>query len=389
MNDRKNLWPNYAPAAVEFKYGMGSYLYTEDNTKYLDYITGIAVNSLGHNHSELVAALKSQTTKVWHLSNMFRIAAAEKAAARLAQLSCGDNVFFSNSGTESIEAAIKAARKYQYNLGKKHCYNIIGFEGSFHGRSIAAVAASGNKSYCEGFVPFDYGFKQCRWQDIAQLETIIDASTAAVIIEPVQGEGGVRMANADFIQRLAAICKAKGVLLIFDEVQCGIYRTGKLFCYQHYDIEPDIIALAKGLGCGFPVGACITKKAIGDAMVIGSHGSTFGGNPLAMAVVNAVLDVMAKDEFVQQLTANIDYLWSQLQQLQQDFPNKVLELSGTGMMVGILTDKPNIEVVKAMRANKILVGKSGNNLVRLLPPLNTNSKEIDKFIAVFKQVVCA
>ena len=387
MKNRQSLWPSYAPPELEFSHGKGSYLYLEDGTEYLDLITGIAVNSLGHCHPQLVETLQNQTHKLWHLSNMFRITQGETLSRDLCRLSFGDNVFITNSGGEAVEAAIKAARRYHFEKKDEKRFNIIGFSGSFHGRSIATIAASGNPQYCKGFIPFDYGFKQCEWENIQQLECLIDDTVAAVLIEPVQGEGGVRVASQQFINRLSELCKQRGALLIFDEVQCGIYRTGTLFNYQQYSVEPDIMSLAKGLGCGFPVGACITRKAIGDTMQVGTHGSTFGGNPLATSVASKVLEIMQQPGFTQQLSTNISYLWTELRNWQKRHQDILLELTGCGMMIGLKFNRSNIEILKELRDLNILVGKSGNNLVRLLPPLNIKQRELESFFSAIDKVL--
>jgi len=380
MNIRQSIWPNYAPPDIAFERGEGRYLYTHQGERYLDLTSGIGVTSLGHSHPELIATLKQQSDKLWHLSNMFRITNGELLMQKLCQLSFGESVFLANSGAEALEAAIKAARRYQFDKGQTGKYNIIGFDSSFHGRTIATVAASGNKAYCKGFIPFNYGFLNCEWNNIEQLKSLMDSTVAAVLIEPIQGEGGVRVASLEFMQQLEQLCRERDILLIVDEVQCGIYRTGKPFCYQHYQIKPDIMTLAKGLGCGIPIGACVTTKSVGQVMVLGTHGSTFGGNPLASAVALKVLEIMERPEFAEHFAVISAYLHHQLQQWQQKHPKQLLKVVGKGLMIGLLFDEPNVTILKKLRDNKVLVTKCGHNLVRLLPPLNTTKQEIDLFI---------
>lgn len=387
---RESLWPNYSPPAeLLFTHGKGSELYTEDGQVYLDFLSGIAVTSFGHAHPHLVKALTDQAQQLWHISNLFRIPGAERLASRLTRHGFAERVFFANSGTEAIEAGIKAIRGYQAHQGHPERYRIIGFSDSFHGRTLAALAAAGNKSHTQAFIPTDYGFDQAPWEDLAALEALIGDNTGGIIIEPVQGEGGIRPVSKDFLAALRSLCEQRGLLLMFDEVQCGIGRTGKLFAHQHYGIEPDIMALAKGLGGGFPVGACLTSAAVGDAMVVGTHGSTFGGNPLAMAVGNAVMDLLLEPALLDEVREKGDYLRQQLEAVIAATPGVVESVHGLGLMMGLKCQVKNTDLLAELRRQKLLAGSAGGNMIRLLPPLNISTEDLDRGVALIGAAMTA
>lgn len=387
---RESLWPNYSPPAeLLFTHGRGCELFTEDGEVYLDFLSGIAVTSFGHAHPHLVKALTEQAQQLWHISNLFRIPGAERLASRLTRHGFAERVFFANSGTEAIEAGIKAIRGYQAHQGHPERYRIIGFTDSFHGRTLAALAAAGNKSHTKAFIPTDYGFDQAPWEDLAALEALIGDHTGGIIIEPVQGEGGIRPVSAEFLAALKNLCEKHGLLLMFDEVQCGIGRTGKLFAHQHYGIEPDIMALAKGLGGGFPVGACLTSAAVGDAMVVGTHGSTFGGNPLAMAVGNAVMDLLLEPTLLDEVREKGDYLRKQLEAVIAETPGVVESVHGLGLMLGLKCQIKNTDLLAELRKQKLLAGSAGGNMIRLLPPLNISSAHLDKGVGLISAAIAA
>lgn len=382
---RDALWPNYSPPNdLVFTHGQGSELFTEDGEAYLDFLSGIAVTSFGHAHPHLVAALTEQAGKLWHLSNIFRIPAAERLAQRLTQSCFADRVFFANSGTEAVEAGIKAIRGYQSATGHKERYRIIGFTDSFHGRTLAALAVAGNPSHMQDFIPLDYGFDQVEWENLEQLKKTIGPNTAGIVLEPVQGEGGIRPISDEFMKQVRALCDEHGLVFMLDEVQCGIGRSGKLFAHQHYAATPDVMALAKGLGGGFPVGACLTTEAIGQTMVVGTHGSTFGGNPLAMAVGNAVMDLLLEPGQQQEVQRKGDVLQQQLKQLVERYPTIIESVHGLGLMIGIKCTVPNGDMLERLRQKKMLVGKSGANMIRLLPPLNLSDAHLEKGLQIIE-----
>ncbi len=388
--NRESLWPNYAPPLdLVFSHGKGSELFTEQGEAYLDFLSGIAVTSFGHAHPHLVSVLQQQAAKVWHVSNLFRIPAAERLAARLTQHCFAERVFFANSGTEAIEAGIKAVRGYQHASGHPQRSRLIGFTDSFHGRTLAALAAAGNKNHTRGFIPSDYGFDQVPWEDVDALKAAITDKTAGIILEPVQGEGGIRPATEKFMQQVKALCDEHGLVLMFDEVQCGVGRTGKLFAHQHYGVTPDVMALAKGLGGGFPVGACVTTAAVGDTMVVGTHGSTFGGNPLAMAVGNGVMDLLLEPSLLDEVTDKGQHLQRRLQELVAQYPQQIDSIHGKGLMVGVKCHIKNSELADRLRANKLLVGTAGGNMLRLLPPLNVSREHLDQGIDILAATLAA
>ncbi|MBM86802.1 MAG: acetylornithine transaminase [Gammaproteobacteria bacterium] len=385
---RAALWPNYSPPEEPvFSHGEGSELFTKAGDAYLDFLSGIAVTSFGHCHPRLVEALKVQASKIWHLSNVFRIPSAEELARRLVANSFADNVFFANSGTEAIEAGIKAIRAFHYGKGNHERYRIIGFSESFHGRSLAALAAAGNESHMQNFVPTDYGFDQVEWGNLPALKSVIGPNTAGIILEPIQGEGGIRSVSESFLKSVRELCNELGLLLMFDEVQCGIGRSGFLFAHETFGISPDVMALAKGLGGGFPIGVCLTTKEIGETMVVGTHGSTFGGNPLAATVGNVVLDLLLEEGLLDSVRSKGLFLREKIQQLIAKYPSAIESVHGQGLMIGIKCKVSNGEALVALRENKLLVGKSGSNMIRLLPPLNVSLEHLSKAIAILDATI--
>jgi len=368
--------PTYARVDLAFERGEGAWLTTIDGERYLDFASGVAVNALGHAHPYLVKALTEQAEKLWHVSNLYRIPEGERLADRLCAATFADTVFFQNSGAEAIECAIKVARKYQSANGKPERYRIITFEGAFHGRTLAAIAATGNKKYLEGFGPPIEGFDQVPFGDIEAVKRAITPETAGIMIEPVQGEGGVRTAPSPFLRALRKICDDKDLMLIFDEIQTGFARTGDLFAHQRSGVEPDIMPVAKALGGGFPVGACLATTKASKGMTVGSHGSTFGGNPLAMAVGNAVLDVMLADGFIDKVRRTALLLKQRLAELKDRHAAVIAEVRGEGLLIGLRMVPPASAMVDELRAEKMLTVSAGDNVVRLLPPLIIGETEV-------------
>ncbi len=376
-----HLLPTYSRVDLAFERGEGAWLITAEGKRYLDFTSGVAVNALGHAHPHMVAAITAQAAKLWHTSNLYRIPEGEKLAARLCELSFADFVFFQNSGTEAIECAIKMARKYQSASGKPERNRIVTFEGAFHGRTLAALAATGNKKYLEGFGPAMPGFDQVAFNDLDAVKKAITAETAAIIIEPVMGEGGVRVVPHNFLRALRKLCDDNGLLLIFDEVQTGIGRTGDLFAYQHTGVEPDIMALAKALGGGFPIGACLATTEAAKGMTAGTHGSTFGGNQLAMAAANAVLDVVASKGFLEKVRQNGLLMKQRLAELKDRHSSVISEVRGEGLLIGLRMVPPAAEMVDELRNEEMITVAAGDNVVRLLPPLIIGETEIAEAIA--------
>ena len=371
-----HLLPTYARVDLAFERGEGAWLTATDGERYLDFASGVAVNALGHAHPYLVKALTDQAEKLWHVSNLYRIPEGERLADRLCAATFADTVFFQNSGAEAIECAIKVARKYQSANGKPERYRIITFEGAFHGRTLAAIAATGNKKYLEGFGPPIEGFDQVPFGDIEAVKRAITPETAGIMIEPVQGEGGVRTAPSPFLRALRKICDDKDLMLIFDEIQTGFARTGDLFAHQRSGVEPDIMPVAKALGGGFPVGACLATTKASKGMTAGSHGSTFGGNPLAMAVGNAVLDVMLADGFIDKVRRTALLLKQRLAELKDRHAAVIAEVRGEGLLIGLRMVPPASAMVDELRAEKMLTVSAGDNVVRLLPPLIIGETEV-------------
>ena len=382
------LYPTYARADIAFARGEGPWLIAANGDQYLDFAAGVAVLSLGHGHPHLVAALKKAADAPWHVSNLFRIPQAEHLAQRLVDASFADLVFFTNSGAEAMECAIKTARKYHAHQGAPQRYRLITFEGAFHGRTLATIAAGGNPKYIEGFGPVVQGFDQVPFADLAAVEAAITPETAGVLLEPVQGEGGLRVFPHEFLRALRALCDARGLLLVFDEVQCGVGRTGKFLACEHAGIAPDIAALAKGLGGGFPIGACLATHEAAKGMTAGTHGSTFGGNPLAATVGAAVLDVILSEGFLESVAQHGESLKRRLLALKERYPSIIEDVRGEGLMFGVKTRIPNGDFATAARDEKLLTVLAGDNVVRLLPPLTINQTHIDE-AATKLEAACA
>ena len=360
----------YNRAPLAFERGEGSRLWSTEGEVYLDCVAGIAVNALGHAHPKLVEALKTQGEKLWHVSNIYRIPEQEALAAKLCAATFADVVFFTNSGTEAVECALKTARKYHWKNGEPERVDVIGFEGAFHGRSYAAVFAAGNLSYVEGFGPTLPGYVHLPFGDMAALAQAIGPTTAAVIVEPVQGEGGCRSLDEAQLSQMRELCSQNGVLLIYDEIQCGLGRTGRLFAHDWVeDGAPDIMCVAKALGGGFPIGACLATAEAAKGMTVGSHGSTYGGNPLAMAVGCAAMDEIVKPETLAHVRDVAGYLNQQLTGLKDRYPDVVVDIRGKGLLIGLKLTSNNREFMAAARDQKLLIAGGGDNCVRLLPPL--------------------
>src|SRR5712672_2612768 len=371
-----HLMPTFARVDLAFERGEGAWLVATTGERYLDFTSGVAVNALGHAHPRLVEAITEQAKKLSHVSNLYRIPEAERLAARLCEASFADLVFFCNSGAEAMECSIKTARKYHAAKGQPERFRIITFEGAFHGRTLATLAAGGQKKYLDGFGPVVEGFDQVPFGDLEAVKRAVGPATAAILIEPIIGEGGVRVASNQFLRELRELADQNGALLIFDEVQTGMGRTGDLFAYQHTGVTPDIMALAKALGGGFPVGAFLTTAEAGKGMTAGTHGSTFGGNPLAMAAGNAVLDVMLAPGFFERLRGIALLLKQRLAEMKDRHPGVIAEVRGEGLLIGLRSVVPNGQLVDALRAEKLLTVAAGDNVVRLLPPLIVEEADI-------------
>jgi len=380
------LLKNYNRKKISFVKGKGCYLYSTTGTKYLDFVQGIAVNSLGHCHDHLVKAINKQSKKLWHVSNAYLINEQEKLAKRLTQNSFADFVGFQNSGAEATELAIKIARKYFYSKGQPKKNRILCLNNSFHGRTLATIFASNNKKATEGFGPKVDGFDHFDFADHKSLEKSITKKTAAIMIETVMGEGGIKVIPDYCLKGLRKLCNKKNILLILDEVQCGIGRTGKFFAFEYAGITPDIVPIAKGIGGGFPIGACLMTKKVASCMVPGSHGSTFGGNPLAMSVGNAVLDQIFKKNFLKNVQLTGNYFHSQLYKLQSEFPNVIKEVRGLGLLIGIKIVPDQELFIKKLLYGKLLAIRAAENVVRLLPPLNVKKENIDQAIVILRKV---
>ncbi|MEJ2626257.1 MAG: aspartate aminotransferase family protein [Pseudolabrys sp.] len=375
-----HLLPTYARVDLAFERGEGVWLETAEGERYLDFTSGVAVNALGHCHPHLVEALTEQAKKVWHVSNLYRIPEGERLAARLCAASFADLVFFQNSGAEALECCIKMARKYQSASGQPERYRIITFEGAFHGRTLTTISATGNQKYLDGFGPPVEGFDQVPFGDLDAVKKAIGPETAAMLIEPIMGEGGVRVVPSAFLRSLREFCDKNGLLLIFDEVQTGVGRTGEIFAYERTGVSPDIMALAKALGGGFPVGACLATEEAGKGMTAGTHGSTFGGNPLAMAVGNAVLDVVLEPEFIEHVRKVSLLLKQRLAEIKDRYASVVAEVRGEGLLVGLKLIPPAGTMVDELRAEKMITVAAGDNVVRLLPPLIISEEEIGEAV---------
>ncbi|GGF39930.1 acetylornithine aminotransferase [Aliidongia dinghuensis] len=375
------VMPTYARSELAFERGEGAYLFTAEGERYLDFAAGIAVNALGHSHPHLVETLIEQGKKLWHTSNLYQIPEQTRLAERLVANTFADSAFFGNSGAEAGELAIKIVRKYHDDTGHPERYRVIGCQGSFHGRTLATLAAAGNEKYLKGYAPIVDGFDHVAFGNLNELRAAITPETAAIMVEPVQGEGGIRPGSIDYLKGLRAVADEFGLLLIFDEVQCGMGRTGKLFAHEWAGVAPDVMMVAKGLGGGFPVGAVLaTEKAI-QGFAPGVHGSTFGGNPLAMAIGNAVLDVMLAPGFLEGVQKNAALLRSKLEAVAAKYPDVIAEVRGIGLILGLRCVVPNTELVDKLRQQKLLTVGAGDNVVRLVPPLIIGPAEIDQAVA--------
>ncbi len=380
------LTKNYNRKKISFAKGKGSYLYTKSGVKYLDFVQGIAVNSLGHSHPKLIQALNYQSKKLWHVSNAFLIPEGELLAKKLAKKTFADYVMFQNSGAEATEAAIKVARRYFYSIGKPYKNRILCIKNSFHGRTIAAIYASGSKKMTEGFGPKVGGFDHFNFGDHKSLKKKITKKTAAVMVETILGEGGIKVIPDWCLRELRKICNKKRVLLILDEVQCGIGRSGDFFAFEQSKVKPDIVPIAKGIGGGFPLGAVLMNKKVASAMVAGSHGSTFGGNPLAMKIGNEVMDIISNKKFLANVKKNSYYFHKELFKLKNDFPKIIKDIRGRGLLIGIQLYNDQTNFIKLLMKKKLLTIRAAENVIRILPPLNVKKKEIDFAIKIIKEV---
>ncbi|WP_336813900.1 aspartate aminotransferase family protein [Bosea sp. MMO-172] len=375
------LVPTYARAPVAFERGEGPWAITADGTRYLDFGAGIAVNALGHAHPHLVKTLTEQAGKIWHTSNLYGAPDGERLARRLCEATFAERVFFTNSGAEANECAIKMARKYHAAKGHPERYRIITFEGAFHGRTLATIAAGGQQKYIDGFGPKVDGFDQAPFDDEKALRAAITPETAALMIEPIQGEGGLRSVPARFLKLLRELCDEQGLMLIFDEIQTGVGRTGKFFAHEKYGVAPDIMSIAKGIGGGFPMGACLATEEAASGMTLGTHGTTFGGNPLAMAVGNAVLDVVLAPGFIENVGQIALRLKQSLAELKDKHPEVIAEIRGEGLMLGLKLHTLNTDFVNEARAHGLLVVGAGDNVVRLLPPLIITEADVAEAVS--------
>jgi acetylornithine/N-succinyldiaminopimelate aminotransferase len=383
------LLPTYAQADLAFERGQGARLYTAEGEAYLDFGAGIAVNAFGHAHPRLVAALAEQGAKLWHTSNLYRVPGQEILAKKLVAATFADTVFFCNSGAEAIECAIKMTRRYQFTNGRPERFRIITFEGAFHGRTLAAIAAGNQAKYLEGFGPKVDGFDSLPNAEFATVKAAIGEATAGILIEPIQGEGGIRVFSGETLRALRKLADEHGLLLIFDEVQTGLGRTGRLFAYEAAGVTPDIMAIAKALGGGFPVGACLATEAAGKAMTQGTHGSTFGGNPLAMAVANAAFDIASDPAFLAHVRKMELRLKQRLAELADLFPRIIEEVRGQGLLLGLKLKVPNREFAAALREARLLTVPGGDNTLRLLPPLIIGEAEIAEAMDILDRVARA
>ena len=380
------LAKNYNRRKISFKKGKGSYLYSTNGKKYLDFVQGIAVNSLGHANPDLIKAINKQSKKVWHVSNAFIIPEGEKLAKKLTQKTFADSVIFQNSGAEATEAAIKIARRYFYSIGKPNKNRIICIKNSFHGRTIAAINASGSKKMTEGFGPKVPGFDHFEFGNHKKMKKLINKNTAAIMVETVMGEGGIKVIPSWCIKELRKICNKKGILLILDEIQCGIGRSGKFFAFENAKVKPDIVTIAKGIGGGFPIGAVLMTKKVAKAMIPGTHGSTFGGNPLAMSVGNAVIDQILKKGFLTNVKRLSDYFHYELNKIQKQFPNIIKEVRGVGYLIGLQLFFDQTKFIQQLMKHKLLTIRAAENVIRILPPLNVKKIEIDLALRIIKKV---
>ena len=380
------LAKNYKRRKISFEYGKGSFLYSTNGKKYLDFVQGIAVNSLGHTNSYLIKAINKQSKKLWHVSNAFIIPEGEKLATRLAKKTFADFVIFQNSGAEATEAAIKVARRYFYSIGQPNKNRILCVKNSFHGRTLATIYASGSKKMTEGFGPKVDGFDHFNFGDHKSLRKSITNRTAAIMVETIMGEGGIKVIPDWCLKGLRKICNEKKILLILDEVQCGIGRSGNFFAFESSKIKPDIVPIAKGIGGGFPLGAVLMNKKVASGMTVGTHGSTFGGNPLAMSVGNAVLDQIFKKGFLANIKKLSKYFHSELNKLKKEFPKLIKEVRGVGLLIGLQLYSDQTKFIQKLMDNKLLTIRAAENVVRILPPLNVKKQEIDLSIRIIRKV---
>ena len=380
------LVKNYNRKKISFKNGRGSYLYTANGSKYLDFCSGIAVTSLGHANPQLIKALNNQAKKVWHVSNAFIIPEGEELAKKIVKKTFADYVMFQNSGAEATEAAIKVARRYFYSIGKAQKNRILCIKNSFHGRTIAAIYASGSKKMTEGFGPKVDGFDHFNFGDHKGLKKAITKKTAAIMVETIMGEGGIKVISDWQLRELRKICNKKNILLILDGVQDGVGRTGNFLAFENSRIKPDIVPIAKGLGGGFPIGAVLMTKKVANAMTPGSHGSTFGGNPLAMKIGSTVMDIVTKKSFLNNVKKNSKYFFQKLNNLKKKFPSIIKEVRGRGFLIGLQLHKDQTNFIKKLMENKLLTIRAAENVVRILPPLNVKKNEIDQAIKIIDKV---
>ena len=383
-----NLAKNYNRKKISFDRGKGSYLYTLKGTKYLDFVQGIAVNCLGHANPTLVKTIKNQSKKLWHVSNSFQIPEGEKLAKKLCQKTFADFVMFQNSGTEATEAAIKIARRYFYSIGKPHKNRILCIKNSFHGRTIAAIFASGSKKMTEGFGPKVPGFDHFVFGNHISLKKKINKNTAAIMVEPIMGEGGIKVIPDWCLKELRKLCNKKKILLILDEVQCGISRSGDFLSFEKSKVKPDIVPIAKGIGGGFPIGAVLMNKKVSRGMTPGTHGSTFGGNPLAMSIGNKVIDIVSSKKFLKNIKNLSNYFFLKLNELKIKYPNVIKEIRGRGLLIGIQLHKNQATFINRLIENKLLTIRAAENVVRILPPLNVKKNELNQALKIIGKV-CA
>ena len=380
------LAKNYNRKKISFKHGKGSYLYSSDNKRYLDFVQGIAVNSLGHAHPKLVKTINTQSRKLWHVSNAFMIPEGEKLAKKLCQKTFADYVIFQNSGTEATEAAIKVARRYFYSVGKPKKNRILCIKNSFHGRTLAAINASGSKKMMEGFGPKISGFDHFIFGDHNSLKKKITKKTAAIMVETIMGEGGIKVIPDWCLRGLRKLCNKKKILLILDEVQCGISRTGDFFAFEKSRVKPDIVPIAKGIGGGFPLGAVLMNKKVAKGMAPGTHGSTFGGNPLAMAVGNTVMDIVTNKKFLNNINNLSKYFFTELINIKDKYPDLIKDVRGRGFLIGIQLNKYQNIFIKELMNNRLLTIRAAENVVRVLPPLNVKKSELSQALKIIDNV---
>ena len=380
------LAKNYNRKKISFKYGKGSFLYSTNGKKYLDFVQGIAVNSLGHAHPKLVNAVNKQSKKLWHVSNAFQIPEGEMLAKKLAKKTFADYVMFQNSGAEATEAAIKVARRYFYSIGKPKKNRILCVKNSFHGRTLAAIYASGSKKMTEGFGPKVTGFDHFNFADHKSLKKKITKNTAAIMVETIMGEGGIKVIPDWCLRELRKICNKKNILLILDEVQCGIGRSGDFFAFEKSKVKPDIVPIAKGIGGGFPIGAVLMNKKVASGMTAGTHGSTFGGNPLAMTVGNSVMDIISNKKFLKNVKKISEHFLSNLNKIKDEYPNIIKEIRGRGLLIGIQLKIDQAKFIKMLMDNNLLTIRAAENVVRILPPLNVKKNEINQSLKIIKKV---